>query len=139
MAATLRAYGEATGAQRAVAVVEMGDTPALLEWTAAGVLVTIGDSARAVAGAGKPYELPELRAIPASALHVDFVEGAIHAPVGAVDHLAAGVRALAAAFGGLSVATADFATSDTEVTLTLAAREGEPVIAAVGEAQFLLE
>ena len=92
-----------------------------------------------MAADGEPHELPELRAVPASALHVDLEEGAIHAPVGAIDHLAEGVLALASAFGGLSVATADFATADPEVTLTLAAREGEPVIAAVGEAQFVLE
>jgi hypothetical protein len=48
------------------------------------------------------------------------------------------VLALARAFGGRSVATADFATRDPELPLTIAAREGEPLVLAAGDRRFLL-
>ena len=42
------------------------------------------------------------------------------------------------AFGGLTVATAEFATDDPELPITFAAREGEPVVLAAGDAHFEL-
>jgi hypothetical protein len=55
-----------------------------------------------------------------------------------VQHLADSVLALARAFGGLTVATAEFATSDPELPITFAAREGEPVVLGAGDAQYEL-
>ena len=46
--------------------------------------------------------------------------------------------ALAKAFGGLTVATAEFATRDPELPITFAAREGERVVLGAGDAQFEL-
>jgi hypothetical protein len=48
------------------------------------------------------------------------------------------VLALARAFGGRSVATADFATRDPSVPVTIAAREGEPVVVAAADRRFVL-
>jgi hypothetical protein len=48
------------------------------------------------------------------------------------------VLGLAAAFGGRSVATADFATRDPELPITIAAREGEPLVLAAGDRRFVL-
>jgi hypothetical protein len=53
-------------------------------------------------------------------------------------HLAEVVLALARAAGGRSVATVDFPTRDPELPLTIAAREGEPIVLAIGDRQFLL-
>ena len=51
-------------------------------------------------------------------------------------HLASTTLALAAAFGGLTVATAEFATDDPELPITFAARQGEPVVLAAGDAHL---
>ena len=42
------------------------------------------------------------------------------------------------AFGGLTVATAEFATDDPELPITFAARVGEPVVLAAGDATYEL-
>ena len=60
------------------------------------------------------------------------------APIGAIANLAEAVLSLAGAFGGRSVATADFPTRDPEQLLTIAARPGEPVVLAVGDQQFAM-
>jgi hypothetical protein len=139
--ATVRAYAAAVRPARVVLLHDRGDgsSAAMVEWTADGLHLLDGDRQEEVGPViAVPHELPELREIPASAIHVDPAQGQISAPVGAVAHLVEGVRALAAAAGGRSVAAVDFATADADVTLSLAAREGEPVIAAVGDDQFEL-
>ena len=45
---------------------------------------------------------------------------------------------LAQAFGGRSVATADFATREPDLPLTIAAREGDPLVIAAGDRRFVL-
>jgi hypothetical protein len=85
-----------------------------------------------------PRTLPALRPPPATALAIDPDTGELEAPLGAVANLARGVLGLAAAFGGRSVATADFATRDPEVPITIAAREGEPLVLAAGDRRFVL-
>ena len=50
--------------------------------------------------------------------------------------LAGAVVALAAAFGGRSVATAEFATREPDQPFMLAARPGEPVVAQLGGETF---
>jgi hypothetical protein len=55
-----------------------------------------------------------------------------------VAHLADAVLALARAFGGRTVASADFATRDPAVPLTIAAREGEPVLLSLAGRHFAL-
>jgi glycyl-tRNA synthetase beta chain len=72
---------------------------------------------------------------------VEFVRAARKSGVrdlGAVAALARAVLGLAQAFGGRSVATADFATREPELPLTIAAREGEPLVVAAGDRRFEL-
>ena len=55
-----------------------------------------------------------------------------------IANLAQAVLGLATAFGGRSVATADFATRDPRLPITIAAREGEPLVLAAGDRRFVL-
>jgi hypothetical protein len=91
-----------------------------------------------VESGAEPRPLPDLRPPPATALSLDPVTGELEAPLGAVANLAGGVLALARSFGSRSVATADFATRDPELPLTIAAREGEPIVVAAGDHRFTL-
>jgi hypothetical protein len=139
--ATIRTYGEAVEAERVVALLDTGDeeNPTMIEWTPEATLVTEqGIELDATGAVGEALELPHLRPVPSSALTVDVAAEEIGAPIGAIRHLVEGVRGLASALGGQSVAVVDFATRDPEVVMTLAAREGEPVVVAVGDATFQL-
>ena len=74
-------------------------------------------------------------AVPTSALEVNTTTGEVEAPIGLLGAVADGVRALAEAMGGRSVAHAEFTTRSGQV-IALAARAGEPVVVTVGEEQF---
>ena len=74
--------------------------------------------------------------MPAAALAVDQETGELAAPLGAIAALAGGLVALAGAFGGRSVATAEFATREPEQPFMLAARPGEPIVAQIGGETF---
>jgi hypothetical protein len=82
--------------------------------------------------------LPALRPPPPTALGVEPETGELEAPLGVIDNLGQAVLGLAAAFGGRSVATADFATRDPQLPITIAAREGEPLVLAAGDRRFVL-
>ena len=85
--------------------------------------------------AAAPLPLPEVRALPP--FEVDAVRAEITAPLGGVEHHARAVRELAEAFPGRSVLAVEFATTDVETPLTIAARERRPVVLALGgEEQF---
>jgi hypothetical protein len=139
--ATVRAFVQAAAPERVAVVLDAG-VPALVEWAADEPLrVTEGDATHDVpddAPLGPPLPLAEVRPPPASSMAVDPEAGELAAPVGAVANLAGAVLSLARALGGRSVATADFATRDPELPLTIAARTGEPILLAVGERQFEL-
>ena len=64
--------------------------------------------------------------------------GELAAPIGAIANLAEAVLGLARAFGGRSVASAEFATHDPELPMTIVARQGEPLLLAVGDGRFEL-
>jgi hypothetical protein len=85
-----------------------------------------------------PRPLPELRPAPPSAVAMDPDTGELEAPLGVVQNLARGVLALATAFGGRSVASVDFPTRDPARPVTIAAREGEPLVVAAGDRRFEL-
>ena len=142
--ATVRAFGRASGAERVVLLVDQGEAEpvAMVEWLAGdGLIVIEGEAAHEltdVPGGARPKDLPDLRPIPAAMLDLDEERGELAAPLGAVQHLAEGVLALARAFGGRSVATAEFATRRPERPLTVAGRPGEPVVLAVGDHRFEL-
>jgi hypothetical protein len=141
-AATLRAFAERSGAERIVLLIDQGDgrTASLLECEPGGpVLLTEGDETRALAPAdATPLPLPDVRPTPAPAVRLDPDAGEVIAPFGVVARLAAAVLELARAFGGRSVATADFPTAEPDRPLTIAAREGEPVVLAMGDRHFAL-
>ena len=143
--ATVREFAARAGAERVIALVDRGEDhePAMLECAGAGD-IQLTDEGRtwtipAAAPSPAPARpLPEIRPAPASAISADPETGEVSAPLGAVANLARAVLALARTFGGRSVATADFPTSDPGLPMTIAAREGEPLLLAVGEGRFVL-
>jgi hypothetical protein len=142
--ATVRAFAERSGAQRVVLLVDDGDGPAtMLDCAPAGAL-ELTDAVgtwRVPAETqvdGQPRPLPDLRPPPPTALAIDPETGELEAPLGAVANLGRAVLGLARAFGGRSVATADFATRDPTLPITIAARDGEPLVLAAGDRRFVL-
>jgi hypothetical protein len=138
--ATALAFANAAGAHRVILLIDRGDDePALMvdavhDGTAE---VTDGDHTETVqAPRAAPKPLPEIRATPHTAIRMDFASGQLSAPIGAIEHLADSVRALAAAFGGRSVATAEFPTRD--FPFTIAARQDEPAILSAGDEEYEL-
>ena len=143
--ATVRAFAERAQSQRVVVIVDQGDglEPAMLDRAADGT-VELTDAGRAWTIPASspvpapPHPLPEIRPAPSSALRADPVTGELAAPIGAVANLAEAVLGLARAFGGRSVASAEFATAEPELPMTIVAREGEPLLLAVGDGRFEL-
>jgi hypothetical protein len=143
--ATVRAFAERSGAERVVLLVDPGDgtTATMLDCMRGGMLeLTDGDTTWQVPAAARvdvpPRAFPDLRPPPPTALAVDPDTGELEAPLGVIDNLGQAVLGLAAAFGGRSVATADFATRDPRLPITIAAREGEPLVLAAGNRRFVL-
>jgi hypothetical protein len=140
--ATVTAFGERAQAERVVLVLDRGEAaePAMVEWLPGEpAQVTVGEESRgATAASGLAAPLPELRPPPASSMAADPETGELSAPLGAIAHLADAVLALARAFGGRTVASADFATRDPAVPLTIAAREGEPTVLSLAGRLFAL-
>jgi hypothetical protein len=130
------------GAQRVVLLVDEGEIAdaTMIEWTGDGLELTEAGVTEPVAAAAvaevAPAVLPDVVPVPPTALTVDPDTGELAAPIGALAGLAGAVVALAAAFGGRSVATAEFATRDAGQPFMLAARPGEAVIAQLGGATF---
>jgi hypothetical protein len=143
--ATVRAFAERSGALRVVLLVDPADgtTATMFECGPDGTLeLTHGEQTLQVAVDidvdAAPRALPELRPPPPTALSIDPESGELEAPLGAIANLGRAVLGLAAAFGGRSVATADFATRDPAMPITIAAREGEPAILTAGDEQYQL-
>jgi len=141
--ATIRTFQAAAQATRVILIIHTpeGET-AMLESTPEGLEITEGETVAFIpataAVPAAPRPLPQIRPTPASAIHLDTATGELAAPLGTIDHLAEITLALAKAFGGLTVATAEFATQDADVPITFAAREGERVVLQAGEEQFEL-
>jgi hypothetical protein len=142
--ATLRTFAERSGALRAVLLIDLGDDEALLVDCAdtGEVEITERDSTTLIPASAlvpaPPRPLPAVRPAPATAISIDVESGEIAAPIGTIEHLADVTLALARAFGGRSVATAEFATRDPELPITFAARDGEPIVIAAGDEQYQL-
>lgn len=142
--ATARAFAQAAEAQSTVLILERaGEEPVLVEvdeWLDAEVTddaeVTAVPSGAELEQPARP--LPEIRPTPPSAISIDVHNGELVAPLGAIEHLADAVLALATAFGGRTVASVEFATSDPDTPITFAARVGERVVLAAGKEQFEL-
>jgi hypothetical protein len=141
--ATLEDFAARTGADRVVALLDRGDEapPVLVERLEDGALQVTEDADPVAAAADPgvvPHPLGDLRAVPASAMSADPETGELAAPLGSVQLLADSVLRLARSLGGRSVATATFATRDPAVPLTVAAREGEPVLLDIAGRHFTL-
>jgi hypothetical protein len=143
--ASVRAFSEQSGALRVVLLVDRGssETATMVECAPGGTVeVTEADRTLEVPAdvgvAADPRPLPDIRPAPAASLSFDPETSHLEAPIGAVAHLADAVLALARAFGGRSVATAEFATRDPTLPITIAAREGEPLVMAAGDRRFAL-
>ncbi len=140
MLATVHDFAARAGAERVVVLLD-SDPSLVGERLEDGTMqVTEGDVTRGAAPApgAAALRLPDLRAVPASALSADPETGELAAPLGSVQLLANSVLALARALGGRSVATATFLTRDPELPLTLAARVGEPVVLDIAGRHFTL-
>jgi hypothetical protein len=141
--ATVREFAARSLAERVVLLVDTGDGTAMVECDAGGTiaLTHAGRTWEVPAAApvpAVPRPLPDVRPAPATAIALDPDSGELEAPLGAVAMLGRAVLALATAFGGRSVATADFPTREPRVPLTIAAREGEPLVIAAGDRRFEL-
>ena len=82
--------------------------------------------------------LPDVRAIPHTAIRLDLETGELSAPIGAIEHLADSLKALAGALGGRSVASAVFGTRDPDIPIAIVARKGEPAVLTAGDEQYEL-
>jgi hypothetical protein len=144
IAVTLRRFVHAAGALEATLLLDQGAEAAVLvvECPAVGPLLLCEDEEVVQLDADRlaAEPLPELpsdvRALPP--FEVDAVRAQITAPLGGVEHQARAVRELAGAFPGRSVLTVQFATTDPELPLTIAARAGDPLVLALGDEQFEL-
>jgi len=143
--ATVRAFLARSDALRVVLLLDLGDAdpPAMLDARPGAALELIdGGEGHEVPAEmpvpAPPRTLPEIRPAPSSALRADPATGELAAPIGAIANLGGAVLGLARAFGGRSVATAEFATQDPDLPMTIVARDGEPLLLAVGEGRFEL-
>ena len=138
--ATVRAFLDRAEALRAVLLLDR-DEPVVIDLDATGELeIAVGERVAAVeletfAGT-QPLALPDVH--PLAGVEVEPAEGIVTAPIGAIDRTAAAVRATALLFGGRSVFTAAFASSDPDEPLFIAARGSEPVVVSLGGQEWEL-
>jgi hypothetical protein len=127
-AATLRAFVAAAGAAGAMLVLDLGpEAPPLLVDVAAGEVAS-----------GEPAPGPIPHVHPLAPPEVDAERAELTAPMGAIAMAARAVRELAGGYPGRSVLTVQWATTDADVPLTIAARRGEALVIALGEQPFPL-
>jgi hypothetical protein len=140
--ATVRAFAERSGAERVVLLVDHEGQPTMVEYAAAETQVTEGERTHEVPAdapiSATARPLPDVRPAPATALWLDADTGELEAPLGVMANLGSAVLGLARAFGGRSVASVDFATRNPEAPMTIAARDGEPLVIASGDKRFTL-
>jgi hypothetical protein len=138
VAATLLAYVSASGALGATAVIEAGtvdvevDGSASLEPPESPVAEPLDAHAAAPLALGV-----EVRALPPFV--VDAEAGEVTGAIGALEHFAEGVRALAAALGGRCVALVRFPATDGDTPFALAARDGEGLVVVIGDDQYEMD
>jgi hypothetical protein len=142
----LREFLHRSGALRTVAVVDRdpGEGPAIVDCgRLTPIEVDYGDRVvhlpHAIELDADPPALPDVRQF--APFEVDPERAEVAAPLGAVAHLAAAVRDLAAALGGRNVAMAQFATSDPEAPLGITARAdaSDPIVVSLGLEEFTMD
>jgi hypothetical protein len=142
--ATASAFLQAAEAERVVLILDRpGEDAAMVDVDAfLTAEVTVGDVTTPVTHGDyadtAPKPLPAVTPIPPTAITVDLETDELAAPIGAIEQLANAVLALAGAFGGQTVASVEFGTSDPELPITFAARTGERVILSTGDVEFEL-
>jgi hypothetical protein len=141
IAVTLRRFVHACGALEATLLLDQGaKLPVLVVECPAVGPVLLGEGEQLVQLdadrlAAAPLPLPDVKALPP--FEVDAVRAEITAPLGGIEHHARAVRAVAELFPGHSVLSVEFATTDVELPLTIAARAGDPLVLGLGaEEQF---
>jgi hypothetical protein len=143
--ATLRAFAAGSGVAKVTVVLDEGTgaDATLLECTPDGT-VELTDAEQTyvippeAGGHVAPLPFTAVRPAPSNSLQADPVTGEIVAPVGAVANLAGAVMSLARGLGGRTVASIDVPTAEPGRLLTIAARDGEPIVVAIGDQQFEL-
>jgi hypothetical protein len=70
---------------------------------------------------------------------IDTEHGEVTAPLGSLESLGGAVRALAGSLSPGAVVVASFATTTPDTLLSVSARQGEPIVIALGEEIFELE
>jgi len=142
--ATIQDFTERAGAVHVAVLLDRGEgrrAPLLECEPGQPIMISQGEQGyvvppTALAGV-EPLPLHPPRPVPATAIDVDATLGEVAAPIGAVDALATGVRELARVLGGRTVAMAEFATRSGD-SFSIAAREGEPTVLAIGDHEFEL-
>lgn len=138
IAATLLDYVRASGALMATAAVEGATVTADVN----GDVLAERDDAPGPqpldAAGATPLDLGiEVRALPP--FDVDEASGEVRGMIGALEHFAEGVSAIARVLGGRSVALVQFPTTDEETLFALSAREGEGIVVVVGDEQYEMD
>ena len=137
VAATLRAFVQASGALSASALVEAGtidveaDGSASLEPPDSPVAEPLD------ADGAEPLPLG-VALTPAPPFDVNAATGEVGAPFGVLEAVARGVRELAAALGGRSVVVVRLPVLDEQTPFAIAAREGDGLVVVIGEEQYAM-
>lgn len=136
----LRDFLHRSGAVRAVAALDHAhaivDCPrfAPVEIERDGVIVAVPHSVELDA---QPPELPAFDQPPP--FEIDTEHGEVTAPLGSLESLGGAVRALAGSLSPGAVVVASFVTTTPDTLLSVSARQGEPIVIALGEEIFELE
>lgn len=138
---TLRDFVHASGAARAVAVVDTQPAAIVDVGRLAPIEVQSGDYRfhlpHAVTLDAPPLGTVDVKQLPP--FDADPETGEIAAPLGGVEHLALAVRALAGLLGGRSVAMAQFDTTTPDLAFSITARGDEPIVLSIGEDEYEMD
>ncbi|HWI21456.1 MAG TPA: hypothetical protein VNT22_02460 [Baekduia sp.] len=135
---TLRVFLHDSGALRAVAVVA-GEPPAVVDvGRLAPIEVTtqqtIVHMPHAIELDAEPLTRPRVHQIPP--FEVSGEDATVIGTMGGLDMIGDALLELARAFGDGAVALAEFATTNSQLPMTVSARVGEAVLVSIGEEQF---
>ena len=138
VAATLDAFVRATGAEGASAMIPTGIVEVDDEGSASFEPADSPMAEPLDPHDGEPLELGlAVRKLPPFGVNAE--TGEVSAPMGALEHLAEGIRAIAGALGDNSVALVRFPATDGETPFALAARQGEGLVVVIGDEQYEMD
>jgi hypothetical protein len=138
----LREFLHRSGALEIQGVVDRGAEPPAIVLCGRATPIAVTEADHTVHmphGVELDAEPPTLPVVPhLPPFEVDAGEGKVTGPLGGVEALARGLEAVAEALGGRSVVLAQFATTDADTPLGIAARSGDAPLLTIGEEQFHL-